>query len=156
MDHLSIRNCRRLVVFKKEDLSLGVIKLLRSLKKRPEKKRFLLVEYGRPINDHVTPKHAVLKLRDFNYDKQGNLTAFVTTADSHNPTVTLGDGKISLGQLLLSSEKPTFRFTHEMVKRPVRKNGDIVRDDKGRQQFFKNCLIFVEPEQTPILSVSQN
>ncbi|UVD32260.1 hypothetical protein [Vibrio phage phiKT1028] len=156
MKHLSIKTKRRVTVFRKEDLTLGVIKLLRSLKKRPEKKRFLLVEYGRPINDHVTPKYAVLKLQDFIYDKDGHLTALVTAADSHNPTVSLGEGKVSLGQLLLTSEKPTFRFVSEMIKRPVRKDGDIVRDEKGRQQFFKNCLIYVECDQKPILSVGQN
>ncbi|AGB07195.1 hypothetical protein [Vibrio phage VP4B] len=154
MSHLNIVKHRRMVIFKKKDITLGVIKLLRSLKKRPEKKRFLLVEYGRPIHDHITPKYAVLKLKCFEYDDEGNLTASVTAADSHNPTVNLGNGKVSLGQLLLSSEKPTFSFVSEMVKRPVQKDGQPVIDEKGRQQFFNNCLIYVEPEQKPILSVS--
>lgn len=153
MSHLTIVKHRRMVIFKREEITLGIIKLLRSLKKRPEKKRFLLVEYGRPLNDFITPKHAVLKLKCFDYDAEGNLTASVTAADSHNPTVSCGDEKISLGRLLLSSEKPTFSFVSEMVKRPVQKNGELVKDEKGRQQFFKNCLIYVEPEQKPILSV---
>ncbi|QGZ14371.1 hypothetical protein [Photobacterium phage PDCC-1] len=158
MNSVRIVNRRRLVVFRKDEIDLSVIKLLRSLKKRPEKKRFLLAEFGEPLDDHINPKHAVLKLTNFSYDKEGNLTSLIYPADTDNPTITLGGctKRISIGQLLLTSKIPTFEFKFKRVKRPVLNDGKQVLDEHGRKQYFMNCCIYVESKESPILSVGKN
>lgn len=154
MSSVNIVNRRRMVIFTKDNLDLCVTKLLRSLKKRPEKKRFLLVEYGEPLDDRINPKHAVFKLTNFDYDKEGNLTALVYPADKESPNITLGGctKRLSLGQVLLSSTKPTFKFCYKKIKRKVLKDEQPVFDEQGRQQYFLNCCLFAEPLESPILS----
>ncbi|AUR81052.1 hypothetical protein FDJ25_gp069 [Vibrio phage Aphrodite1] len=158
MSSVNIVNRRRLTIFRKDQIDLSVTKLLRTLKKRPEKKRFLLVEYGEPLDDRINPQHAVLKLTNFTYNEEGDLTALVYPADTGRPSITLGGcaKRVSLGQLLLSSRVPTFEFKFKRVRRPVLKDEQPVYDELGRQQFFYNCCLYTVPIEKPILSEGQN
>lgn len=143
MSHVEIKTRRRVLVLKKEDVTLPVKKLVRSLKKRPEKKRFLLVEMGEPIDGIVNPKYAVLKLSHFVFDSDDNLHAVASVADHLNPTVSTSEGKLSLGQIMLSSATPMFEFKTKSYKRPVLKNDKQVYDEQGRAQYFRSCYIYI-------------
>lgn len=146
MQSLPIKESRRMVVLKRKDVTLGVIKLIRSLNKREPTKRFLLAELGKPLDNVTNPKHAIMKLKDLTWAENGDLLGLVCAADNGCPTVHFSDSDeaISIGQILLSSLKPTFEFKVHEYKRDVLLDGKPVFDECGRKQRFKNTCLYVE------------
>lgn len=151
MSGTKIRNHCELMILPKEQVTLPIKKLIRTLNKRPEKKRFLLVEHGCPADNRVDAKRAVLKLRNFSFDKEGNLRGSVIAADRERANIDFGDRKISIGQVLLSQPICMFGFKVKTFKRPVLRDDQFVIGENGKPEFFKNCLFYIETLQDPIL-----